>query len=33
MCDNLENIYEYIPITKGSTFCPSLLYHGGRPAV
>lgn len=22
-----------LPITKGSTFCPSVLYQGGLPAV
>lgn len=23
----------YSPITKGSTCCPAVLYHGGLPAV
>jgi len=26
-------IIDNSPITKGSTCCPAVLYHGGRPAV
>lgn len=25
--------YNNLPITNGSTCCPAVLYHGGRPAV